>query len=132
MGGIAIDNRRRNGSVEGLQANVQRLKEYRSKLIVFPRKSGKGGSSAEEVATATHRAVARPPGLCFCRLRRSPRHHRGGEEALRVPGDPHGPCQQETGRWPRQACEGGRGSRQAGRAQEEVNYCYLLILHGSF
>ena len=30
--GIAIDNRRRNGSVEGLQANVQRLKEYRSKV----------------------------------------------------------------------------------------------------
>merc|ERR1712187_735859 len=54
--GIAIDNRRRNASVEGLQANVQRLKEYRSKLIVFPRKSGKGGSSAEEVATATQTA----------------------------------------------------------------------------
>merc|ERR1719168_442658 len=54
--GVAIDNRRRNASVEGLQANVQRLKEYRSKLIVFPRKSGKGGSSAEEVATATQTA----------------------------------------------------------------------------
>ena len=54
--GVAIDNRRRNTSVEGLQANVQRLKEYRSKLIVFPRKSGKGGSSAEECATATQTA----------------------------------------------------------------------------
>ena len=30
--GVAIDNRRRNASVEGLQANVQRLKEYRSKV----------------------------------------------------------------------------------------------------
>merc|ERR1712071_728665 len=41
---------------EGLQANVARLKEYRSKLIVFPRKAGKAGkddSSAEELATAT-------------------------------------------------------------------------------
>jgi len=54
--GVAIDLRRTNKSVEGLQANVQRLKEYRSKLIVFPRKSGKGGSSAEEVATATQTA----------------------------------------------------------------------------
>jgi large subunit ribosomal protein L13e len=50
--GVAIDNRRRNSSVEGLQANVQRLKEYRSKLIVF----GKKGSSAEECATATQNA----------------------------------------------------------------------------
>merc|ERR1712157_320093 len=47
--GVAVDNRRRNASVEGLQANVQRLKEYKSKLIVFPRKSGKGGSSADRI-----------------------------------------------------------------------------------
>ena len=37
--GIAVDHRRRNRSLESLQANVQRLKEYRSKLILFPRKS---------------------------------------------------------------------------------------------
>merc|ERR1712029_444896 len=46
----------KNKSVEGLQANVQRLKEYRSKLIVFPRKAGaakKGDASAEELSTAT-------------------------------------------------------------------------------
>merc|ERR1711997_1280436 len=51
--GVAVDLRRKNKSVEGLQANVQRLKEYKAKLIVFPRKSGKGGSSAEELSTAT-------------------------------------------------------------------------------
>merc|ERR1711881_90748 len=54
--GVAVDKRRRNKSVEGLQANVQRLKEYRSKLIVFPRKAGapkKGDSAAEELSTAT-------------------------------------------------------------------------------
>ena len=39
--GIAVDYRRRNKSVEGLQQNVQRLKEYRSKLIIFPKKAGK-------------------------------------------------------------------------------------------
>lgn len=30
--GVAVDLRRHNKSVEGLQANVQRLKEYRSKV----------------------------------------------------------------------------------------------------
>lgn len=39
--GIAVDFRRRNQSVEGLQQNVQRLKEYKSKLILFPKKAGK-------------------------------------------------------------------------------------------
>ncbi|NIG58465.1 hypothetical protein BU61_1299 [Pontoporia blainvillei] len=41
---------------ESLQANVQRLKEYRSKLILFPRKPSapkKGDSSAEELKLAT-------------------------------------------------------------------------------
>jgi len=36
--GIAIDHRRRNRSEEGLKQNVQRLKLYRSKLVLFPRK----------------------------------------------------------------------------------------------
>ena len=39
--GIAVDYRRRNKSVESLQPNVQRLKEYRSKLIIFPKKQSK-------------------------------------------------------------------------------------------
>lgn len=34
--GIAIDPRRRNKSIESLQTNSQRLKEYKSKLILFP------------------------------------------------------------------------------------------------
>ncbi|KAI0567987.1 60S ribosomal protein L13, partial [Pyrenophora tritici-repentis] len=49
---ISVDPRRRNTSTESLQANVQRLKEYRSKLIRFPRKPSapkKGDSSAEEL-----------------------------------------------------------------------------------
>lgn len=37
--GIAVDHRRRNLSQEGLDANVQRLKEYKSKLVLFPRKA---------------------------------------------------------------------------------------------
>ncbi|XP_033109988.1 60S ribosomal protein L13-like [Anneissia japonica] len=54
--GISVDHRRRNKSVEGLQANVQRLKEYRSKLILFPRTAGvtkKGDSEESELKLAT-------------------------------------------------------------------------------
>merc|ERR1712062_909655 len=39
--GIAVDHRRKNRSTESLQSNVQRLKEYKSKLIVFPKKQSK-------------------------------------------------------------------------------------------
>nr|XP_014336893.1 PREDICTED: 60S ribosomal protein L13-like isoform X2 [Bos mutus] len=55
--GISVDPRRWNKCTESLQANMQRLKEYRSKFILFPRKpsaSKKGDSSAEELKLATH------------------------------------------------------------------------------
>ena len=40
--GIAVDMRRTNKSEEALQTNIQRLQEYKSKLVVFPRrKDGK-------------------------------------------------------------------------------------------
>merc|ERR1711972_1318363 len=39
----AVDHRRRNKCAESLQANVNRLKLYKSKLLVFPKKSGKKG-----------------------------------------------------------------------------------------
>jgi large subunit ribosomal protein L13e len=39
--GIAVDHRRRNKSVESLQVNAQRLKLYKSKLILLPRKLSK-------------------------------------------------------------------------------------------
>jgi len=54
--GIVVDHRRRNKSVESLQTNVQRIKEYRSKLIIFPRnlqKPAKGDSTEEERKVAT-------------------------------------------------------------------------------
>jgi Ribosomal protein L13e len=37
--GIAIDHRRRNTNEESLEMNVQRLKEYQAKLIVFLHKT---------------------------------------------------------------------------------------------
>ncbi|EYU19728.1 hypothetical protein ABFS82_06G093600 [Erythranthe guttata] len=54
--GISVDHRRRNRSLEGFQTNVQRLKTYKAKLVVFPRRNGKfkaGDSTPEELATAT-------------------------------------------------------------------------------
>ncbi|KAF2306633.1 hypothetical protein GH714_019930 [Hevea brasiliensis] len=54
--GIAVDHRRKNRSLEGLQANVQRLKTYKAKLVVFPRCARKfkaGDSAPEELATTT-------------------------------------------------------------------------------
>ncbi|KAI0529041.1 hypothetical protein KFK09_001586 [Dendrobium nobile] len=54
--GIAVDHRRKNRSLEGLHANVQRLKTYKAKLVIFPRRARKfkaGDSTPEELATAT-------------------------------------------------------------------------------
>ncbi|VVB17427.1 unnamed protein product [Arabis nemorensis] len=54
--GITLDHRRKNRSLEGLQSNVQRLKTYKAKLVVFPRRSRKvkaGDSTPEELSNAT-------------------------------------------------------------------------------
>lgn len=39
--GIVIDHRRRNLSEEGKKLNVDRLKAYKDRLIIFPLKTGK-------------------------------------------------------------------------------------------
>ncbi|XP_044753444.1 60S ribosomal protein L13 [Coccinella septempunctata] len=55
--GIAVDHRRRNKSLESVQLNVQRLKEYKSKLILFPihnkKKLRQGEANEEERKVAT-------------------------------------------------------------------------------
>jgi len=43
--GISVDHRRRNKSVNSLQENAQRLKSYKSRLILFPRKQPKKGEA---------------------------------------------------------------------------------------
>jgi large subunit ribosomal protein L13e len=51
--GISVDPRRQNLSTESLAVNVDRLKAYRARLILFPRKLGKhksGDASKEDVA----------------------------------------------------------------------------------
>jgi len=53
--GISVDPRRQNLSTESLAVNVERLKAYRARLILFPRKLGqpkKGDASKEDVSAA--------------------------------------------------------------------------------
>ena len=54
--GISVDYRRQNKSVDSIQRNVQRLKEYMSRLILFPlnaKKPRKGDATAEELKLAS-------------------------------------------------------------------------------
>lgn len=59
--GIAVDHRRTNRSVSTMAANVDRLKQYKSQLIVFPRRSNAkprgGDSSAELTSQAAQNSV---------------------------------------------------------------------------
>ncbi|TFK30330.1 ribosomal protein large subunit 13 [Coprinopsis marcescibilis] len=58
--GIVVDHRRRNLSEEGKKLNVDRLNEYKTRLIVFPRKAGKpkkGDSTGDDLKAATTRAA---------------------------------------------------------------------------
>jgi large subunit ribosomal protein L13e len=53
--GIAVDHRRKNRSEEGFRANVARLAEYKSRLVVLPRRPSKpkaGDAPAADVAAA--------------------------------------------------------------------------------
>lgn len=54
--GIAVDHRRINRSQESLDANIARLNEYKSKLVVFPKnakKPAKADSPANVLAKAS-------------------------------------------------------------------------------
>ncbi|CAD6506370.1 BgTH12-07296 [Blumeria graminis f. sp. triticale] len=53
--GISVDPRRQNLSQESLAINVERLKTYQSRMILFPRKTSKpkkGDASQEEINSA--------------------------------------------------------------------------------
>ncbi|KAI0695150.1 60S ribosomal protein L13 [Cytidiella melzeri] len=56
--GIVVDHRRRNLSEEGKIVNVERLKAYKTRLIVFPRnakKPKKGDSTGDDLKAETTR-----------------------------------------------------------------------------
>lgn len=59
--GISVDHRRRNRSAESLQLNVQRLKEYKSNLIVFPRNRAKPKAGDSEQAELDNAAQLKGP-----------------------------------------------------------------------
>lgn len=62
--GVVVDHRRRNLSEEGKKLNVERLKDYKTRLLVFPRKTGqvkKGDSSADDLKASTTRATLALP-----------------------------------------------------------------------
>ena len=62
--GISVDKRRKDKSIEARQRNIQRLKEYKTKLILFPindKKIRKGESSLDDCKLATQlRATVMP------------------------------------------------------------------------
>jgi len=51
--GVSVDHRRKNRSEETFRANVQRLKTYKAKLVVFPRKTKKPKTGDTPVDQAT-------------------------------------------------------------------------------
>ncbi|KAH9982544.1 ribosomal protein L13e [Lactifluus volemus] len=56
--GVVVDHRRRNLSVEGKAVNIERLKAYKERLVVFPRKARKpkqGDSSPGDLTAPTTR-----------------------------------------------------------------------------
>ncbi len=61
--GIAVDKRRRNKSEAAIAVNVDRIKEYKSKLVVFPKsanKPKKGDATKEQLANVaqnTHKDI---------------------------------------------------------------------------
>jgi large subunit ribosomal protein L13e len=48
--GIAVDHRRRNTSLEQFRLNVLRLKEYKSRLVLFPRRGSRIKLSDDQLA----------------------------------------------------------------------------------
>lgn len=93
--GIAVDHRRQNRSQETFDANVARLNEYKSKLVIFDKKtkaSEIAGHSQVDVASAfpvvqepaetTPRAVEQPEQSAFrtLRLARSDKKYKGIRE----------------------------------------------------
>ena len=61
--GIKVDSRRKNISEEGLNANIQRLKTYVSKLVVFPKKGQSPANATQDrsrFGDAAVGSIARP------------------------------------------------------------------------
>ncbi|KAK7750732.1 60S ribosomal protein L13 [Diatrype stigma] len=70
--GISVDSRRQNLSEESLAANVARLKAYKARLIVFPRKGGKPKEFSEsEVISNVKAALPIPQAVSVSEINKS-------------------------------------------------------------
>ncbi|KAI0639501.1 60S ribosomal protein L13 [Trametes polyzona] len=112
--GIVVDHRRRNLSEEGKALNVERLKAYKARLIVFPRNSKKpkkGDSTGDDLTAPTTRA---PLPLPSAFVREEPRKITQEERDFQA---------YRTLRNERAAArhEGARKVREAKKAEEEAN-----------
>ncbi|KAG5421747.1 RPL13 [Candida metapsilosis] len=59
--GISVDHRRQNKSQETFETNVQRLKEYKSKLVIFDKKTKTSEAvSYEQVSTSATFPIEQP------------------------------------------------------------------------
>ena len=65
--GIVVDHRRRNLSEEGKAVNVERLKAYKARLIVFPRNAKKPKQGDSTVRTSCVDSFGRGFMLFFLR-----------------------------------------------------------------
>lgn len=63
--GISVDHRRSNKSEESLNLNVARLKEYISRLVVFPKKAGKATAIQKSIEQLKGEIVAAPAAESF-------------------------------------------------------------------
>jgi len=112
--GIVVDHRRRNLSEEGRALNIERLKAYKSKLIVFPRKASKpkkGDSTGDDLNALTTRInLALPPSATPEEPRKITEEERGFEAAKTL----------RDAKF-RARHEGQRKIRAAKREEEEAN-----------
>ncbi|EIW64568.1 60S ribosomal protein L13 [Trametes versicolor FP-101664 SS1] len=112
--GIVVDHRRRNLSEEGKAINVERLKVYKERLIVFPRNSKKpkkGDSTGDDLSAPTTRATLPIPSPF---VREEPRKITEEErefKAYRTLRDERATARNE----------GKRKLREAKKAEEEAN-----------
>lgn len=148
--GISVDHRRRNRSEEGLAVNVDRLKAYKDRLILFPKKGGKAKKGDSDVrrprptpfslfskltvnkSTGGHPQVRddqeprrRPPSPSLVETRTAPRHH-PSRKGLRGLPDP--PRRQVRPASRGRAQDPGREEGGRGGGQEEVGIRYPVAL----
>ncbi|GJE87651.1 60S ribosomal protein L13 [Phanerochaete sordida] len=111
--GIVVDHRRRNLSEEGKALNVERLKAYKARLIVFPRnakKPKKGDTTGDDLKAETTRAQIALPNPYVHEAPRKITEEEREFKAYRTLRD----------EWANAKHEGARKARAAKKAEEDA------------